>query len=358
MNSKRKNIWLKRTVACMAVAVVLMSGMTVKPMTLNAAGESGDTVIYDDAIKMSEYWSAVGEKKVPVKDGYVFGGWYKDVNGEKKALTEEEAASFSGTVYAKFVPAYVLSVKAQLQSDAGTGSVESTYLRLVTSVDSTEYQNISFDIWINNTAQIQNVPMIKTVYSSITTSEGKIKATDAFGTASAKMATLKLTKIAMSNYRTIIYVRPYWTTLDGTKVEGLAKYLRVEDGFIANKYISVPINLLEQKEVAAGIVELSYADYKDQIEVAKDSNGNYLIDAGRVLPSMEYYVDEANGTIKFVGNAAVDEYKTAEALYANVRFRVRDGVSAPDSLLFKMQEGMFCDWKEQAAEVKAWDYRY
>ncbi len=357
MNSKRKRVWMKRAAACMLTAIVIMAGITVKPMTTDAAENQNDEVIYEE-LEMSSYWTPE-KKTAPVKDGYVFGGWYQnDESGEKKAITEEGAKDFQGQAYAKFVPAYVLSVKAQIQSAAEIGNADATYLRLVTAVDSTDYQNISFDVWINNKIKVPNVPVITTVYNSIENSEGKITAANAFGAPASKLAVLRLTQIAKVNYRKIIYVRPYWTTLDGTKVEGLTKYLRVEDGFLSNKYISVPINLLEQKEVAAGVVELSYADYKYQLEVAKDSNGNYLIDAGRVLPSMEYYVDEEKGTIRFLGNGTVDEYKNGEVLYANVRFRVKDGVSLPNTLLFKMQEGMFCDWKENAQSVNAWDYRY
>ncbi len=360
MNNERKSIWLKRAAAYMVAAVVLMSGMAVKLVTVNAAEDQGDTVIYEEA-QMSQYWFKK-DKTAPVKDGYVFGGWYQDdEKGGKKAITEDEAENFRGTAYAKFVPAYVLSVKAQIEAKAELGDVDSTYLRLATSVDSLQYQNISFDVWVNNTVQIADVPMIKTVYDSVTTVDGTITPQEVFGEPAKKLATLKLANIPRGNYGTIIYVRPYWITLDGTRVEGLAKYLRVEDGFTANKYISVPINLLEQKQVAAGIVELSYADYKDTIEVAKDRSGKYLIDAGRVLPTMEYYVDEEKGIIRFVGNGTVGEYKTTEALYANVRFRVKNeaGVSVLERFLFKMQGEDFCDWTEKRVEaVNAWDYRY
>lgn len=351
----RKKEIIKPIITCILTAALLLTGVT-GPATVNAAENSGE-VIYDDTVAMKDYWGEE-EKKAPVKEGYVFGGWYKDVDGTKKAITQDEAGSFEGQAYAKFVPAFVLSVKAQIEVAAETGNSASTYLRLITSVDSTKYQNLGFDIWLNNATKVEGVPVITKVYDSVSSSEGKITAADGFGAPSAKLATLRLRGISSDNFRKIIYVRPYWTTMDGTKVEGLARYVRVEDGFIANRYISIPINLLEPKQVAAGIVEFSYKDYQGQLEIAKDSNGNYLIDSGRVLPFMEYHVDEENGLIRFVGNGTVNEYKDTETLYANVRFRVKDGASIPDSLLFRMQEGMFCDWKEQPVTVNAQDYQY
>ena len=358
MDKKRKKYCTKRVAAGALAVLFIALGFMFKSGTADAAEESVGELIYDNTLKMADYWSADGMKTAPVKEGYVFGGWYQKTDTGFAALEE-----IADEAYAKFVPAYVLSVKSQIEKNAEDGTAASTFLRLVTTVDSTEYRNIGFDIWLNNTTQLENVPVITKVYTSLKNDEGDITPSTAFGGASSKFAVLKLTQISSVNYQKIIYVRPYWTTLDGTKVEGLARYIRVEDGFTSNKYISVPINLLEEKSVAAGILELSYADYKDILEVAADDSGNYKIDAGRVLPVMSYYVDTAAGTIKIVGNSAnVNEYKKTESIFASVRFRVKDGVAdenIPEKFIFTMTEGNFCDWQSEFVDaVKAWDYQY
>lgn len=358
MGKKRKIYCTKRVAAGVLAVLFIALGFLLRSGTADAAEERVGELVFDNTLKMADYWSADGMKTAPVKEGYVFGGWYQKTDTGFAALKE-----IADDAYAKFVPAYVLSVKSQIEKNAEDGTAASTFLRLVTTVDSTEYRNIGFDIWLNNTKQLENVPVITKVYSSLKNDEGSIAPDTEFGQASAKFAVLKLTQISSANYQKIIYVRPYWTTLDGTKVEGLARYIRVEDGFSANRYISVPINLLEEKSVAAGILELSYAAYKDILEVVVDSKGNYKIDAGRVLPEMEYYVDTAAGTIKIVGNAAnVDEYKKSESMYASVRFRVKAGVNAenlPDKFIFTISEGSFCDWQDEFVDaVKAWDYQY
>ena len=355
---KSKRYVVKKVAAAALAVLLVMMGFVLRSRTADAAEEKVGEIVYDNTFKMADYWSADGAKTAPVKEGYVFGGWYQKTDtgfAALKAIAED--------AYAKFVPAYVLSVKSQIEKSAEDGTAASTFLRLVTTVDSTEYRNIGFDIWLNNTKQLENLPVITKVYSSLNNDEGSIVPGTEFGQASAKFAVLKLTQIASVNYQKIIYVRPYWTTLDGTRAEGLARYIRVEDGFTANHYISVPINLLEGKTIAAGILELSYAEYKDVLEVAVDDKGKYKIDAGRVLPEMEYYVDIATGTIKIIGNAVnVDEYKQAESMYASVRFRVKDGVNEeelPDSFTFTIKEGSFCDWQDEFVdEVKAWDYQY
>ena len=372
--NKKGSIFCTKKLVCVLTAAVLMLGITVSPVTADAADAANipSSVYYDDTYDIKDYWDEDATKRTaPVEDGYVFGGWYSD---ESTPLTEETAATAT-TAIAKFVPAYVLSVKAQIEYAAQDGEYDTSYIRVVTSVDSTKYQNVSFDIYGNNKNQVSGVPEIKTVYDSIkyqtgtdeTTSEATystIEANAAFGEAASKFVVLKLTNITKDNSHKIIYVRPNWTTMDGTKVKGLAKYIRVEDGFDDNEYISIPVNLLEGKEVAAGIVELSYAAYANYLEVA-EVDDEYLIDAGRLLPAMSYKVDTKNYKITFVGNAeTVDVYNSKESIYANVRFKVKSGVTLPDGFLgFDMTAGEFTNWDEVATSdesvtVTAWDYQY
>ena len=109
------------------------------------AAVAEDKVIYEEVGSIANYWKA-DNKTAPVKAGYVFGGWFKTstanavgaeayVNGGATSYyaplkstelnTDEDAdCDYTGTAYAKFVPAQVLSVKAQNSAATVTNSTE------------------------------------------------------------------------------------------------------------------------------------------------------------------------------------------------------------------------------------------
>ena len=153
-------------------ALVVFNGVVVAPVIAEAA-DTAETVHYDEegTYVISDYWS-VETKKVPVKAGYVFGGWYTKEGENFVALKAEnlsdEAVKGMTDAYPKFVPADVLCVKTQLgQSDTETS------LRVLSTVDSKDYQYVGFKIQLGSRT-IEDIKMNK-VYSGIKKSKTDTK---------------------------------------------------------------------------------------------------------------------------------------------------------------------------------------
>lgn len=347
MRTRKKELSsAKKLLAVFLAAGMVATGIMAVPEKTEAA-VAEDKVIWDAGYSIADYWRKDG-KTAPVKDGYVFGGWYSADN-EDSFLTEEalNAGENTGNVYAKFVPAQVLSIKAQNLAGT-TADTPSTKVRVITSMDSKNYQKIGFDIWLaNKTPLLKDGKPLETtkIYDGLMMEETQVDAKDIYGGVSSFVSVWQLNNVAKSNYSKIIYVRPYWITMDGTKVEGLARYVHIEDQY--NGFITIPVNFLEKQEVAAGAVKMSY----NKELVFHD------FEAGRLLPEMNYNLDAGTKTITMAGNAnKVDEYHRGESLYASVRFKKP---AAGESVNFTMTPVKFCDWKETPVTLdKVWDVKY
>lgn len=379
MNKKDIMSFIKKLTAGALVFGMTATGILVCPKQAEAA-VAEDKVIYEEGYDITAYWNA-DSKTAPVKAGYVFGGWFKTstanavgaeayVNGGATSYyaplkstelnTDEDAdCDYTGTAYAKFVPAQVLSVKAQNSAGIDENTIKNIsespmYVRVMSSLDSTNYQKVGFEIELANSVPVlNNNNSLETtqVYTGAMVNNVSKTANEIFGGESEYLSVWKLSKIdTPSNASKIIYVRPYWYTMDGTKVEGLAKYVHIEDEYM--DYISVPVNLLDSKQVAAGAVNMTY---DNTLELVTDNEGNALLEAGRVLPEMSFSLDTANKTIKMIGNAATaGEYNTEETLYANIRFK-KPGADTT----FYMEMLQFCDWDEEPVRIiNTWDVKY
>lgn len=301
--------------------------------------------LYDEsgAYKISDYWSETA-KKAPTKKDYVFGGWYKKEGNKFVAIKESELSNDvvkNMIAYPKFVPAEVLSVKTQLgQSDTETS------LRLLSTIDSTNYKKVGFEYQLGSRA-VADKEMSK-VYTAIKTSKTSdtlLYPYNEFSPISKYFIALDVNNISSKSFASIIYARPYWITMDGTKVMGLARNNRVEDK--TNNYLSVPINLLTDGKIpaalAVGKMEITYnTDNYDVVVV-----GNNKLDSGKVLPEMAYSVNERTGTIRIVGNAiTANENILADGIFANIRF-VKASDAKSDDLDFTIETTQFCNWEEQ-----------
>ena len=372
MNKKNMVNFTKKIVAgCLALSLIV-AGIVVTPKTAEAEGEIVKGKIIYSPMNMATYWKE-NAKTAPVMKDHVFAGWYTaDADNEVTAIEEADGVPENTTTYAKFVPAYVLSVKTQVENKAEVASTEmtnkgddfSTFMRVLSSVDSGDYKNVGFEIILGNagTTTLDVKPITK-VYAGLKLSADAtetIYPNVIFGEAANYFTALDLEDINIKSFSSKIYIRPYWTTLDGTKVEGLAKNVRVEDKYSDYRYISVPVNLLtdgvEPTEVAAGMVEVTYDATK--FDVATDAAGKERIDTGRLLPEMEYVVDSVNGKIKFVGNMAnySDGDVKADGLYANIRFirKPEYDKAKEGDLALKKEVIEFCDWAENEKSVIAW----
>lgn len=355
----------------MAMAVIV-TGNIVLPKTVKAAEDIVKGEIIYSQMDMATYWSE-SSKTAPVKEGHIFAGWYTiDANSEPTPIIEADRIPEDTDTYAKFVPSYVLSVKTQVEKKAEIASTDtkpdSTFMRALSSVDSGNYQNVGFEILLGNSEKVLQVEPITKVYEGLKLSaedadEDAITPNDVFGNAATAFIALDLKNIQSKQFSSKIYIRPYWTTLDGTKVEGLAKNVRVEDKYTDYQYVSVPINLLTDganpAQVAAGMIEVTYDATKAKI--ATDASGKMKIDTGRLLKEMEYRVippaaGETTGKIIFVGNG-IDVMKAIEAdgLYANIRFKSISGEKLKESdLTLTKTAKKFCDWEENSKTVIAW----
>ena len=366
---------MKQIIASTLVAIMVIAGLMITPLDVKAAetkvdGENGVIFVLDaEKYNFTNLWAT---KTAPTREGYVFGGWYTtEDQANFTALTETaaEAVEEGSNVWAKFVPAEVLSIRAQLEKATETKNgvdVESTYLRLLSGVNGLDYQKVGFDILYNKKTQDSDknkeiATNITKVFSKITnteTGESGLEADTLFGEAATHFSVLRLDSIKAKNFGLVIYVTPQWTTLDGTLVEGQAKYVRVMDGYASNRYISVPVNFIEGSAVAAGQIELKYDATKVQL-VTTEGKG---FDSGLIMPEMNYY-DDGNGTIKIVGNV---DNKTDIApdsnIFANLWFTAKDAVADGTSLSFTIDDtkNQFCTWEEEWATtpIKAQDVKY
>lgn len=338
----------KSLIAICIVLSMVVSCIMIPPNEVKAA----ETIDWDNThYEMKDYWSEAS-KKAPVKKGYVFGGWYTEQDGEKIALKEADLDNETVAeldAYAKFVPDSVLCIKTQVSNTYEQDSKTRRSIRLLSTVDDTKYQEVGFLYALGESAETK-MPMEK-VYTAVkksktdtTTIEPEI-----FSTVSQYFMAMDINKISETNWSNIAYARPYWITLDGTEVKGLARNNRVEDNdATGTDYTSVPINLLtdgkKMPSIAAGTFVFDYGNYG--LEIATDDSGNYLIDTGRIFEEMSYTVNELTKTITFVGNGeTVDKKIIGDGLFANIRFE-NDSTVTPVRENIAYNNISFCNWNE------------
>ena len=381
MNYRKVKRTMKQVCVGLFAAVVFAAGVGAECVQVKAAdkpvyGTTGEFE-YEDKIQYENMttvfqnaWDADSTKAAaPSKDGYVFGGWCTKDSDENYTMlnptTAAAAKDNSATVYAKFVPAYVMNVKAQVDSKTSTeGGTRGTKgsIRLVSTVDSKDYQKVGFQVILKTdkgTAEVKQdgQPLETTkVYNKLLVSgetdvANAKKANECFGSVAEYFSVWKLEGISASSDAKIMEVTPYWYTPDGTKVLGNTKYVHMEDGYQSNMYVSIPVLLREGEKVAAGVLTVTYPEGLSLIGINPVENGN-------LFPAeMEYYNDESTRTIKIVGNAStVDENVAASDLYVNLRFKANSTVT--ERLNFYVEREDFSNWNEVKVTIDAWDIQY
>lgn len=333
-------------VGSILAAMLLVIGMTVGSITADAA--VADSIVYESGYTLSDYWSAENAQ-APVKAGYVFGGWYSAaeagsyLTADLIDTNDDGTVDYDGALYAKFVPAQVLSIKAQNEANTDAETAV-TKLRVITALDCKDYRKIGFEIYLANRSTSLGTLETTKMYTGILESGNVRTASSIFGEVAQYVSVWALTNVAQSNFSKIVYVRPYWVTMDGTRVNGMAKYVHVEDGYLG--YTSVPIDLLDASDVAAGKVTVTYSGTEALTLVG--------VEAGRLLPQMDYSHDADGRSLTLVGNGAtVDTYQNGESIFANLRF------AAPsEPITFTVTPDEFCNWNEDAVTVRTWDVSY
>ena len=323
----------------MAIAIALSAVVITTTMESKAAAIDVQTGI--------TYEERTVDGKTPVKDGYFFGGWYSkgDATG-----TAYESVSNGQKAYAKFVPAYVLSVKSQNHEGTVAGK-RTTATRFISAVDCADYQKVGFVI---NTGrgtekEIDGNKVYEKLYAKEDDNTVYKVGTQMFGEGAQYLSVIEMGGIPESAWEDDFYIRPYWVTKDGTKVYGLGKYVRINDG--VNKYVSVPVSLTTAEAIAAGIVSIQY-------DTTKLSYVGYV--NGRVFEEMAAY-EASKGTVKCVGNVDPVENDKADDMYIGLRFQVIDNnyhVANGNFLKFNMGNIDFCDVNENTVDLNVWNVQY
>lgn len=328
------------------LATIVMVGSIAIPVNAAEETKSETTgVVY--APYESGYENYMTNKVAPEyngKDtcGYVFGGWFKSED-EEKFVPIVNTDGVTGKVYAKFVPATVLSVKCQNRAGTEAGMEGTTSLKIISALDSTNYKSYGFELDYIVLDSENNIDTEKSysiqkkydlddaykkfkVYSDV---DGKnlvdtYEPAQLFGSAATYFTTHGVGQISSGQFGAIVCIKPCWTTLDGTLVYGLTKYAHVEDGLIHGnendgyyRYVNIPINVRDTavasdstKGVAAGVLSVSY-----------DHDLTYkAVEGGRVFEEMAWA--DKTGSVKLVGNTIDISNKTVDDIYANLRFTV------------------------------------
>ncbi len=127
--------------------------------TRDASKATGyEEIIFDEEINVEDY-KASGD--VPQKNYYLFAGWYADASSET-AMTAAQLAE-AETAVAKFIPKAVLDIKWQIaKGEDGTAN-----LRLISTVDSLQYQKVIFNVDVVGRATPFKPLESTTVYTGI-----------------------------------------------------------------------------------------------------------------------------------------------------------------------------------------------
>ena len=199
-------------------------------VTTNGLAFNNGPVLSEDAYTMPENLMDVSTYRsgesytAPVKEGYVFAGWYTDA-----ALTQPMAADVTtGYAYAKFMNADMLTVKWQI-TNGTTAESDSTDLRMLTSVDALTYNSVAFEISISGVTQTVTS---NRVYESVRAGDSLITDPATIFCADAEyFVTFTLLGVSQRLYSTDITITPSWETLDGTVVSGTTRTIQICEDF-------------------------------------------------------------------------------------------------------------------------------
>lgn len=310
--------------------------------------------------------------------GYFFGGWYDKVGNTYEPIKDVDALNAKqGTVVAKFVPAQTLSVKCQNWAGT-TAESDAVIVRVISAVDSTNYSQYGFGLSkiVDGTETVLGTYVSedegevydKFHYYDVVEGETTLVATyepdDLFGTAASHFTSCTLGTIPASAHGTIICIKPFWVTLDGTTVNGLSKFAHVEDGYL--NYVNVPVNLnnlSESNGVAAGKLSI------------KSNDGLTFVGAeyGKVFDgdNMEHHIKD--GVITCVGSTSVADGAlpdvTTSDVFINLRFKKDESKLSETNRFytFSVTDEEFCGSnetliqnieEERNAAADVWNIRY
>ena len=202
--------------------------VTAVPYT-NADGRAVNRVVYT-ATAVSPDTGFVYTDEAEVYG--LFGGWYYDT-----AFTMPYTAQPDGSAAAwpRLVDPVVLTVRYQL-SFPTYSTDETTRLRIVTSVDSLDYESVGFILSYvrpSTGTVTTRTQMTEKAYSKLTGIDSletfDYTPTVAFSEQSVYFCALMLPSFPGQLYYTPITVQPQWVTADGTTVYGTARAIQASE---------------------------------------------------------------------------------------------------------------------------------
>lgn len=388
---------LDRSIAGLLVFVLMVSCVWRLPNDVYAADEdaSSDTgVVYelytnDEKEKILSHFrddtapSYSGEEKC----GYLFGGWFTKVTVDSvekfKPIKNEAELDVAENYYAKFVPAYVLSVKCQnmygTEHKEGQDNINKTNIRYVAGLDSTNYTEFGFIVHgvdlnkengnLNkvipvgkNDGSSEKNKLLDTVYEKLFVYSGENTGTKytpqkVLGKAAKYFMTYRLDNIKQSNFWRTYSIQPYWKTFDGVEVTGLTKYAHVEDGLYG--YVNVPVNLKSTEGVAAGRLEFDWSALNPNGSTAYEFMG---AECGMVFDK-KVIQEQNDNTIRCIAYSSSIGDKSSDNIYINLRFKPVEGTEAKsyngEFYSFSVSETQFANYDEEVlGNYTVWDVQY
>ena len=263
---------MKRTIKYISGLLVLVLALGFLGLNGKEAKAASSDAIFTEAkdgITITKDMTAP-TPETPGKEDYIFAGYY----AEEECVTPVTKSTDS-TVYAKFVPSTVLSVKAQIKANTTLES-NKTNLRLTSSVDSLKYKTVGFEVYYDGATKpivIKSTSVFKRIVASETSGVDYNFGPKIVDTESEYFVTATLVNIAKKNFDKSFYIKPYWQTLDGTTVYGEGKYFTIENGLDENN-INVAIRT---NETLNGTIKATVAGTQYDATVAyQDDTYAYL----------------------------------------------------------------------------------
>lgn len=319
---RNKKRIMKSCVAAALTLVFVLGGISIVP------NKEMDTVEASDATSTYVWKDLTYQKEAPIceTEGYFFGGWYE---ADKETPV---VSPVGGTTYcAKFVPANVMSVKCQVTSGTKAETSE-TALRIITTVDSLDYKEVGFDVTFNlsgtpKTKRCSTTSVLKAINVD-NSGAGVFKySPNIFDIASCYYTTITITGITDKMHKTPFLIEPYWITADGTEVQGISRYMRIEDSYAANSYgangyLNVPVYLNDDAKIGSGtkiIIDRKLWSMSNSVATSQKQYQYIDFDAGELVESENISVKE-DGT-KIIINITGDGSVQAKGLLVNLRLQ-------------------------------------
>lgn len=228
----------------------------LKSLTVKKLSE--DIVLPYTADEFATYRSADGHT-APTYKHYLFAGWYTDAacNDYTKAVPYNALTTDAETVYAKFVPRYVMTVKAQISAELLDDNLKNDttgQIRFATTVDSENYSLAGFKVSYDKDGDGTPTDVYstsKTVWTELTAIGNMTYEPNDFCQISKYFKTCVVKPFEDTYFGMEFEVTPCWRTLDGTYVYGDTVVKTVDQG-INTKVLNGKRALLLGDSIQAG----------------------------------------------------------------------------------------------------------